>query len=60
MNEPVNQCPDCGKQGQYDGRVHILGRGIYRCPNGHIWQDANELPSDKGYTEVPSSNVEAS
>lgn len=48
----VTECPDCKATGRYDGRVHIGGRGVYRCPNGHMWQDANETPDDHGYTPV--------
>jgi len=49
---PVDVCPDCGQIGRYDGRVHVGGRGVYRCPGGHMWQDAAEAPSDKGYEPV--------
>ena len=51
MPEPeidVTECPDCQQKGRWDGRVMIGGRGIYTCPNGHRWQDANEKPSNKG------------
>lgn len=51
----VNQCPDCGKTGSYDGRAHIDGRGVYRCANGHMWQDADETPGDKGYTGLTTN-----
>lgn len=49
---PVTECPDCAQQGQYDGRIHVGGRGVYRCANGHMWQDADEIPSDKGYVAL--------
>lgn len=49
----VDECPDCGKQGRYDGRVLIGGRGIYTCPQGHRWQDADEKPSEKGLPIPP-------
>ena len=48
----VTECPDCGQKGRYDGRILYEGRGIYRCPEGHKWQDANEKPSNKG-TPIP-------
>lgn len=48
----VTECPDCGATGRYDGRVHIGGRGVYSCPNGHKWQDAKENPDDHGYTPI--------
>ena len=44
----VTECPDCGQKGRYDGRILVDGRGIYRCPQGHKWQDANEKPTNKG------------
>ena len=44
----VTECPDCGEKGRYDGRILHGGRGVYRCPNGHAWQDANEKPTNKG------------
>lgn len=44
----VTECPDCLKKGTYEGRVLIGGRGVYTCPEGHRWQDANEKPSNKG------------
>ena len=44
----VTECPECSETGRYDGRVLIGGRGIYTCPNGHRWQDANETPTNKG------------
>ena len=45
---PVDECPDCQQQGKRDSRVLIGGRGIYRCPDGHMWQDADEQPNYKG------------
>ena len=44
----VTKCPDCDQQGRYDGRVLIGGRGIYKCPEGHRWQEADEKPTTKG------------
>lgn len=44
----VTECPECGQKGHYDGRVLVGGRGIYRCPEGHRWQNAYEKPSNKG------------
>jgi hypothetical protein len=44
----VTECPDCGQKGRYDGRILIGGRGVYRCPDGHRWQDATEKPTNKG------------
>lgn len=44
----VTECPDCLERGRYDGRVLVGGRGIYTCPNGHKWQDADEKPTNKG------------
>lgn len=55
MTEPkgdsvvVDECPECGEKGRYDGRVLVGGRGIYTCPNQHRWQDADEKPSSKGF-----------
>lgn len=49
----VTECPDCGETGRYDGRVKVGGRGIYACPAGHRWQNLDEVPSTKGYIEVP-------
>ena len=49
----VTECPDCGQKGAYDARVKVGGRGVYRCPGGHRWQDADETPSTKGYVYVP-------
>ncbi|MCW2902295.1 MAG: hypothetical protein JWO67_4560 [Streptosporangiaceae bacterium] len=51
----VTECPDCGQTGHYDRRVLIDGRGIYTCPAGHRWQDADETPDSKGY--VPLDGV---
>jgi hypothetical protein len=48
MDIDVTECPDCSQTGKYDGRVLIGGRGIYTCPAGHRWQDANEKPTNKG------------
>jgi hypothetical protein len=53
----VEDCPDCDQRGRYDPRVHIGGRGVYRCPNGHLWQDAREVPSDKGYEPLPGKDA---
>lgn len=44
----VTECPECEQKGTYDGRVLIGGRGIYTCPAGHKWQDADEKPTNKG------------
>ena len=44
----VTKCPDCDQQGRYDGRVLLGGRGIYTCPDGHRWQNADEKPTMKG------------
>lgn len=44
----VTECPDCEQTGKYEARILINGRGVYTCPNGHRWQDANEKPSNKG------------
>lgn len=49
----VTVCPQCGQTGRYDGRVRLGGRGIYRCPADHLWQDANETPDTDGYTPLP-------
>lgn len=47
----VDECPECGTKGKYDGRVLVGGRGIYRCPScGAKWQDSNEEPDAKGLT----------
>lgn len=48
----VTECPDCRETGRYDRRVVVGGRGIYTCPNGHRWQDADETPDDRGYVVV--------
>jgi hypothetical protein len=48
----VAECPDCGQKGHYDGRVLVGGRGVYRCPEGHRWQDADEKPTNKGASVV--------
>lgn len=50
---PVTECPDCGETGRYDRRVIVDGRGVYTCPNGHRWQNADETPDSKGYTPFP-------
>jgi hypothetical protein len=58
MSEPeidVTECPDCAQKGHYDGRVLINGRGVYRCPDGHRWQDANEPISNKGIPLSPTA-----
>ena len=59
MNDPdeavdvdVTRCPDCDQTGQYDARVKVGGRGIYTCPAGHHWQNADETPSTKGYPPI--------
>lgn len=49
----VTECPDCQQRGRYEHRVKINGRGFYRCPEGHQWQDANETPSTKGTVPLP-------
>ena len=49
----VTECPDCEQKGTYEGRILISGRGVYTCPSGHRWQDANEKPSSKGMPITP-------
>lgn len=51
----VTECPECGQTGHYDGRVLVEGRGIYRCPEGHRWQNLDEKPSTKGVTINPQA-----
>lgn len=48
----VTKCPECGETGNYDARVKLNGRGIYTCPKKHRWQDADEVPSNKGYMPI--------
>lgn len=50
----VDECPDCGETGRYDGRVLLGGRGIYRCACGCMWQDADEKPTTKGIAVLGS------
>ncbi|HET8682048.1 MAG TPA: hypothetical protein VFM54_09255 [Micromonosporaceae bacterium] len=51
---PVDVCPEpgCAQRGAYDGRVHVGGRGVYRCPAGHVWVDLREAQDDSGYVPV--------
>lgn len=44
----VTECPDCAQKGRYEARILIGGRGVYTCPSGHRWQNADEKPSNKG------------
>lgn len=41
-------CPDCGKEGRYERRFTIGGRGVYSCECGTRWQDLDEEPTAKG------------
>lgn len=56
----VTMCPDCDQQGTYEARILIGGRGVYTCPEGHRWQDANEKPSNKGLPLTPPQYAESS
>jgi hypothetical protein len=49
----VTMCPECDQKGRYDGRLLIGGRGIYTCPDGHRWQNADEKPTTKGVALIP-------
>ncbi len=55
----IDRCPWCEDEGRdvrgtIDHRIKIAGRYVYRCPadREHSWQDADEKPSEKGFTPV--------